>query len=133
MAQSISSNRKAAQQSLRAAAEDLAAEIATLNTLEPAALLQKWKTYSALTPSPLLARIFVVRAIAYRLQEPGSTESKTPGIAAPPLVSGARPWRLSRPAAWTLLRPLAAVRADASCRDSSVPRTDDWGIHGSPN
>ena len=43
MAQSISSNRKTAQQSLRAAAEDLAGEIATLSTLEPAALLQKWK------------------------------------------------------------------------------------------
>ena len=43
MAQSILSNRKTAQQSLRAAAEDLAGEIATLNTLEPAALLQKWK------------------------------------------------------------------------------------------
>ena len=36
MVQSISSNRKTAQQSLRAAAEDLAGEIATLNTLEPA-------------------------------------------------------------------------------------------------
>ena len=35
MAQSIWSNRKTAQQSLRAAAEDLAGEIATLNTLEP--------------------------------------------------------------------------------------------------
>jgi F0F1-type ATP synthase membrane subunit b/b' len=43
MAQSISSNRKTAQQSLRAAAEDLAGEIATLNTLETTALLQKWK------------------------------------------------------------------------------------------
>ena len=36
MAQSISSNRKTAQQSLRAAAEDLTGEIATLSTLEPA-------------------------------------------------------------------------------------------------
>ena len=36
--QSIWSNRKTAQQSLRAAAEDLAGEIATLNTFEPAAL-----------------------------------------------------------------------------------------------
>jgi len=69
MAQSISSNRKTAQQSLRAAAEDLAGEIATLNTLEPAALLQKWKALFGTDPSPLLARIFMVRAIAYRLQE----------------------------------------------------------------
>ena len=69
MAQSISSTRKTAQQSLRAAAEDLAGEIATLNTLEPAALLQKWKALFGTDPSPLLARIFMVRAIAYRLQE----------------------------------------------------------------
>ena len=69
MAQSIWSNRKTAQPSLRAAAEDLAGEIATLNTLEPAALLQKWKALFGTDPSPLLARIFMVRAIAYRLQE----------------------------------------------------------------
>jgi hypothetical protein len=49
MAQSISSNRKTAQQSLRSAAEDLAGEIATLNTLEPAALLQSGRLYSVLT------------------------------------------------------------------------------------
>jgi hypothetical protein len=53
MAQSIWSNRKTAQQSLRAAAEDLAGEIATLNTLEPAALLQKWKALFGTDPSPL--------------------------------------------------------------------------------
>ena len=69
MAQSICSNRKTAQQRLRAAAEDLAGEIATLNTLEPAALLQKWKALFGTDPSPLLARIFMIRAIAYRLQE----------------------------------------------------------------
>src|SRR6266851_1976880 len=67
--QSISSNRKTAQQSLRAAAEDLAGEIATLNTLEATALLQKWKALFRTDPAPLLARIFMVRAIAYRLQE----------------------------------------------------------------
>jgi hypothetical protein len=69
MAQSISSNRKTAQQSSRAAAEDLAGEIATLDTLAPAALLQEWKALFGSDPSPLLARIFMVRAIAYRLQE----------------------------------------------------------------
>jgi hypothetical protein len=69
MAQSISSNRKTAQQSLRPLPEDLAGEIATLNTLEPAALLQKWRALFGTDPSPLLARIFMVRAIAYRLQE----------------------------------------------------------------
>jgi hypothetical protein len=52
MAQSILSNRKTAQQSLRAAAEDLAGEIATLNTLEPTALLQKWKALFGTDPSP---------------------------------------------------------------------------------
>ena len=70
MVKSISSNRKTAQQSLRAA-EDLAGEIATLSTVEPAALLQKWKALFGTDPSPLLARIFMVRAIAYRLQEQG--------------------------------------------------------------
>jgi Protein of unknown function (DUF2924) len=69
MVQSISSNRKTAQQSLRAAAEDLTGEIATLDTLGPVALLQKWKALFGTDPSPLLARIFMVRAIAYRLQE----------------------------------------------------------------
>jgi Protein of unknown function (DUF2924) len=69
MAQSISSNRKTAQQSFRAAAEDLTGEIAALNTLEPAALLQRWQALFGTDPSPLLARIFMIRAIAYRLQE----------------------------------------------------------------
>jgi hypothetical protein len=69
LAQSISSNRKTAQQSLRAAAEDLAGEIATLNTLEPAAVLQKWEALFGTDPSPLLACIFMGRAIAYRLQD----------------------------------------------------------------
>ena len=59
MAQSILSNRKTAQQSLRAAAEDLAGEIATLNTLEPAALLQEWKALFGTDPSALLACIFM--------------------------------------------------------------------------
>src|SRR3979490_661067 len=78
MAQSIWSNRKTAQQSLRAAAEDLAGEIATLNPLEPAALLQKWKALFGTDPSPLLARIFMVRAIAYRLRViPPFKKSKT--------------------------------------------------------
>src|ERR1700687_6272962 len=85
MAQSISSNRKTAQQSLRAAAEDLAGEIATLNTLEPAALLQKWKALFGTGPSPLLARIFMVRAIAYRLQEQryGGVEAPTQRVPHP--------------------------------------------------
>jgi hypothetical protein len=49
LAQSISSNRKTAQPSLRSAAEDLAGEIATLNTLEPAALPQRWKALFGMT------------------------------------------------------------------------------------
>ena len=53
MAQSFWSNRKTAQQSLRAAAEDLAGEIASLNMLEPSALLQKWKALFGTDPSPL--------------------------------------------------------------------------------
>jgi hypothetical protein len=69
MAQSISLNRKTAQQSFRAAAEDLTGKIATLSTLEPAALLKEWKALFGTDPSPLLAHIFMVRAIAYRLQE----------------------------------------------------------------
>ena len=69
MVQSVSSNRKTAPQSFRAAAEDLAGEIATLNTLGPSALLQKWQALFGTDPSPLLSRTFMVRAIAYRLQE----------------------------------------------------------------
>jgi Protein of unknown function (DUF2924) len=69
MPQSISSNRKTARQSLRAAAEDPTGEISTLNTLDPAALRQEWRALFGTEPSPLLARIFMVRAIAYRLQE----------------------------------------------------------------
>jgi Protein of unknown function (DUF2924) len=96
MAQSIWSNRKTAQQSLRAAAEDLAGEIATLSTLEPAALLQKWKALFGTDPSPLLARIFMVRAIAYRLQEqrygglkPLESDSRMSRFAASPTARGA--------------------------------------------
>jgi hypothetical protein len=83
MAQSISSNRETAQQSLRAAAEDLAGEIATLNTLEPAALLQMWKALFGTGPSPLLARIFMVRAIAYRVAGAKVWRAKAIDAAAP--------------------------------------------------
>ena len=75
MAQSTSSNRKTAQRSLRAAAEDLAGEIATLNTIEPTALLQKWKALFGGDPSAFLARIFMVRAVAYGCRSKGSAVS----------------------------------------------------------
>ena len=52
---------------LNCAAEDLAGQIAALITLAPTELLQKWKARFDTDPSPLLARIFTVRAIAYRL------------------------------------------------------------------
>ena len=61
IARNISPNRKTVQQRFRAAAEDLAGEIRTLNTLEPAALLQRWKALFGADPSAFLARVFMVR------------------------------------------------------------------------
>lgn len=54
---------------LRAAQENLSQEIAALAALERAALRHKWKTLFGAEPSPLLGRLFMVRAIAYRLQQ----------------------------------------------------------------
>lgn len=54
---------------LRAAAEDLSEEITALEALAPPILRQKWRALFGAEPSPLLGRLFMVRAIAYRMQE----------------------------------------------------------------
>jgi hypothetical protein len=69
MARINGSNQDDSRYRLRAAQEDLSEEVAALAALNPSALRQKWKTLFGAEPSPLLGRLFMVRAIAYRLQE----------------------------------------------------------------
>ncbi len=50
---------------------DLAREVAEVSALEAPALKQKWRALFGTDPSPRLGRSFMVRAIAYRIQERG--------------------------------------------------------------
>jgi len=47
----------------------LAREIASLSTLEVETLRQRWNALIGAEPAPYLGRSFIVRALAYRLQE----------------------------------------------------------------
>ena len=49
--------------------EDLSTELAGLRALDPEALRQKWKTLFGGDPPSCLGRSFMMRAVAYRLQE----------------------------------------------------------------
>ena len=49
--------------------EDLAREIASLSALDAETLRQRWKALIGADPAPYLGRSFMVRALAYRLQE----------------------------------------------------------------
>jgi hypothetical protein len=69
MAQEKSPNQNVSRRGLNISMADLAGEIAALPALDPAALRQQWKDLLGTEPSPLLGHIFMVRAIAYRLQE----------------------------------------------------------------
>lgn len=48
---------------------DLETQIASLAALDPAVLAQNWRALFGAEPSPLLGRVFMIKAIAYRLQE----------------------------------------------------------------
>jgi hypothetical protein len=50
-------------------AEDLAREVGQLVTLDAEALREKWVALFGAEPSPHLGRSFMIRALAYRLQE----------------------------------------------------------------
>ncbi len=54
---------------LRGGSEELEQEIQELVTLDVTALRRKWAALFGADPSPYLGRMFMVRAIAYRLQE----------------------------------------------------------------
>ena len=63
------SNRDNSRGHLRATAAELSEEVAALDALDRHALRQKWRALFHAEPSALLGRLFMVRAIAYRLQE----------------------------------------------------------------
>ncbi len=54
---------------LRSGSSELEREIEELLTLDVTALRRKWSALYGADPSPYLGRMFMVRAIAYRLQE----------------------------------------------------------------
>ena len=63
------SNRGRKSTRVRGGSEELAHEIRQLPTIELTALRRKWAALFGFDPSPRLGRVFMVRAIAYRLQE----------------------------------------------------------------
>jgi hypothetical protein len=69
MAHENSSNPDDSRSALPGVPKDLAEEVAALAALDATSLRQKWKSMFGAEPSPLLGRLFMVRAIAYRLQE----------------------------------------------------------------
>ncbi len=54
---------------IRGSSDELAQEIARLQSLDVPALRQRWAALFGASPSPCLGRVFMIRAIAYRLQE----------------------------------------------------------------
>jgi hypothetical protein len=54
---------------IRISSGDLAQEIERLQMLDVPALRQRWKALFGASPSPHLGKVFMMRAIAYRLQE----------------------------------------------------------------
>jgi hypothetical protein len=62
-------NRTRKPSSLRGGSGELEQEIQELLTLDVTALRRKWPALFGADPSPYLGRVFMVRAIAYRLQE----------------------------------------------------------------
>ena len=63
----VNRNRKPSR--LRGGSGELEQEIQELLTLDVTVLRRKWATLFGADPSPYLGRMFLVRAIAYRLQE----------------------------------------------------------------
>ena len=62
-------NRSGKPPSVGSGAQELAQEITRLLALDVPALRQRWKALIGADPSPYLGRSFMVRALAYRLQE----------------------------------------------------------------
>jgi len=69
MAQAHSGKRTRKPPDVRGGSEDLAREIANLSALDAEALRERWKALFGADPLPYLGRSFMVRALAYRLQE----------------------------------------------------------------
>lgn len=64
-----SANRATKQPGLRGRSGQLEHEIEELLSLDVTALRRKWPALFGADPSPYLGRMFMVRAIAYRMQE----------------------------------------------------------------
>ena len=64
-----SPNRSPTPRRAGGGSEDLAWEIANLSKLDAEVLRQRWKGVFGADPLPYLGRSFMVRALAYRLQE----------------------------------------------------------------
>jgi Protein of unknown function (DUF2924) len=69
MGQTTSPERRKRQLRIGSDSEELAQEVTHLLALEVPALRLKWDALFGASPSPNLGRVFMVRAIAYRLQE----------------------------------------------------------------
>jgi Protein of unknown function (DUF2924) len=69
MGRPSSPNRGRKPASVPGGSEDLTLEVAQLPALDLPALQRKWVTLFGADPSPHLGRQFMIRALAYRLQE----------------------------------------------------------------
>ena len=64
-----SSQRRASRAALNRSSPDLEKEIERILSLDVPALRERWTSLFGTSPSPLLSRVFMSRAIAYRMQE----------------------------------------------------------------
>ena len=64
-----SSPHRASRPALNRSSPDLEKEIERILSLDVPALRARWSSLFGTTPSPLLSRVFMSRAIAYRMQE----------------------------------------------------------------
>ena len=64
-----SSPRRASRAALNRSSPDLEKEIERIPSLDVPALRERWTSLFGTSPSPLLSRVFMSRAIAYRMQE----------------------------------------------------------------
>jgi hypothetical protein len=66
---SESSPRQTTQPALNRSSPDLEKEIERILSLDVPALRERWTSLFGTSPSPLLSRVFMSRAITYRMQE----------------------------------------------------------------
>ena len=66
---SESAPRRASRAALNRSSQDLEKEIERILSLDVPELRERWTSLFGTSPSPLLSRVFISRAIAYRMQE----------------------------------------------------------------